>query len=264
MRSALRDGVIATMLDPFQPIRDSALIELATGQYPRAMEILNEGRAALDRVENPYAQAQLLAMLANTEAMIGEIDEARADAERALAIARRLQNPSTSGNAFHAMAWALQRDDPAAALAATEQYLDLHHHDHLPNASALGGVLALAGGLRSRLGDHTGALENLREAASVSRDQGARPQLAATLDWSLSPLVKLGRPKPAAMFIGALTNGSLAEVSSFPGVDAPRARNLERARAALGDEPTNRLVKHGAAMTYDEITAYALDNLGPA
>jgi hypothetical protein len=53
-------------------------------------------------------------------------------------------------------------------------------------------------------------------------------------------------------------------VSSFPGVDAPRARNLERARAALGDEPTNRLVKHGAAMTYDEITAYALDNLGPA
>ena len=69
-----------------------------------------------------------------------------------------------------------------------------------------------------------------RSSDRVARDQGARPQLAATLDWSLSPLVKLGRPEPAATFVGALTGGPLAEVGNFPGVDAARARTLERIR----------------------------------
>jgi hypothetical protein len=83
--------------------------------------------------------------------------------------------------------------------------------------SAAGAGMALAGGLRGRLGDLIGALELLREAVIVSRDQGARPQVAAALDWSLTPLIKVGRPEPAATFVGALTGGPLAENGQLPG-----------------------------------------------
>ena len=101
----------------------------------------------------------------------------------------------------------------------------------------------------------------LREAVILCRDQGARPSLAATLDWSLAPLVKLEHPGPAATFIGALSDGPLAEVSGFPGVAATRARVLERIRAAIGDETTDERLAQGEAMTYDEIVNYALDHL---
>ena len=109
-----------------------------------------------------------------------------------------------------------------------------------------GSSLALAGGLRARLGDPEGAVPLLREAVILCRDQGARPSLAAALDWSLAPLVKLGHPGPAATFIGALSDGPLAEVSGFPEVDAARARILERIRAALGDETTDERLAQGA------------------
>jgi hypothetical protein len=54
------------------------------------------------------------------------------------------------------------------------------------------------------------------------------------------------------------------EVSGFPGVDAARARVLERIQTALGDDATDALVAEGAAMTYDESIEYALDHLDPA
>ena len=98
----------------------------------------------------------------------------------------------------------------------------------------------------------------------MSRDQGARPQLAAALDWSLSPLIKVGRPEPAATFVGALTGGPLAEMGNFPDVDTARARILERLHVALGDDTSDALVGRGAAMTYDEIVDYALHHLEPA
>ena len=121
----------------------------------------------------------------------------------------------------------------------------------------------MAGGLRFRLGDPNGALELLREAVVVARDLGARPQLSATLDWSLSPLVKVGRPEPAATLVGALTRGALADVGNFPLVAGARARTLERVRVELGEDSTDRLVAEGAAMTYDEIIDYALRHLEP-
>jgi tetratricopeptide (TPR) repeat protein len=262
--ASLRDGVVATSPYPFFPYQALGFIEVATGDYQRAVEFENEARAAFDAVDNPLAEAQLLSALASYEALVGQVDQARADAERALELARRLRNPTTLAMAFHGTAWALQRDDPGAALAAAEQYLDLQRETHASDEGVAGALLALAGGLRARLGDPVGALELVREAVIVSRDQGKRPQLAAALDWSLAPLIKLGRPEPAATFVGALTGGPLAEVSGFPDVDAARARTLDRLRASLGDETTDARVAHGAAMTYDEIIEYALHHLDAA
>jgi hypothetical protein len=195
--------------------------------------------------------------------MAGQLDQARADAESVLEMARRLQNPGLLADAFHAMAWAYQRDEPAVALAAAEQSIELHRRG-LAKGGAAAGLFGLAGGLRFRVGDHNGALELLREAVVAARDMGARPQLSAALDWSLSPLVRVGRPAPAATLVGALTRGALADVGNFPLVAEVRARTLERIRVELGEDSTDRLVAEGAAMSYDEIINYALQHLEPA
>jgi predicted ATPase len=256
-QDALRDGIVATSRDPFHPHEAMSYVEILTGHYRRALEVLTEARGALDTVDNPYAAAQLLSQLATFEAMAGEFDQARADAESGLELARPLKNPRLDALALNALAWALQRDDPEAALGALDSLEGRFRGSTLPSS------LALAGGLRARLGNPEGALPLLREAVIVSRDEGARPSLAAALDWSLAPLVKLGQSESAATFVGALTGGPLAEVSGFPDVES-RARVLERIRAALGDNAADVLVARGAAMTYDEIIDFALNHLDPA
>jgi predicted ATPase/class 3 adenylate cyclase len=258
-RDALRDGVVTTSPNPLMPYQSLSYIEILTGHYPRAVEIQAEARAALDTIDDPFAEAYLHMQAASFEAMAGEVGQARADAERAVELARRLRNPSLLGFSLSSLGWALQRDDPEAALHALEQALEKQHF--VGQGIMQPSSLALAGGLRARLGDPLGAFPLLREAVINSRDQGARPSLAAALDWSLSPLIKLKQPEPAATFVGALTGGPLAEVSSFPGVDAARVRTLERIRTTLSDQTTDALVAQGAAMTYDEIIDYALDHL---
>jgi tetratricopeptide (TPR) repeat protein len=260
--AALRDGVIATTLYPAAAFSHLGFIEMTTGDFNRALDLLNDARDALENIDNPYADVRLLGGLASFESMGGQIEQARRDAERALASARRSQNPSALAIAYFATAWALQRDDPTGALTAAQQCIELYRQGY-PAGVGLG-MFALAGGLRARLGDPVGALAFLHEAAEVARDQGTRPQLAAALDWALSPLVKLLRLEPAATFVGVLTAGALAEVDRFPGVDTARARILQRVSKELGDETTQAYVDHGTTMTYDAVVEHALHHLQPA
>jgi hypothetical protein len=259
-RLALRDGIISTIVNPYAPHQAAAAFELSAGNHARAREIGDEARAALNTIDNPYAQTAFFGSIATFEGMAGRIEDARADAGRAVQLARQSGNRYLLAGAYHGTAWALQRDDPAAALAAAEKSLAFYREIDIAAAHAPG-VNSLTGGLRARLGDDAGALELLHEAVIVGRDQGVRPQLAAALDWALSPLSRTGQADVAATFIGGLTGGALAGVGNFPGVDTARARTLERIRTVLGDEKTDELVAHGAAMSYDELVEYAIHHL---
>ena len=258
--AALRDGIITATPNPLAPYQAAVAFEMSAGDSASALKIVDDTRTALDTVDNHFARTYFLAAVATFESMAGRIDDARADAERAVELARQLPNRSLNANAQHALAWALQRDDPAAALAAAEQYLELSRQSEIPHFTT-SAVTALAGGLRSRLGDDTLALELLHEAVVLARDQGARPQLAATLDWALRPLLRTGQPEVVAILLGTLTTGALAQVGNFPGVHAPRARRLERVRIALGQASADELVRRGAAMSYDELVEYAVEHL---
>jgi predicted ATPase/class 3 adenylate cyclase len=260
-QAAMQDGVMATTVNPLAPHGGAVTFEMTAGNDARALEITDHTLASLDSLNNPYAQTWILAGTATFDAMAGRFDRARSNAEQAMTRARQSGNRNLLASAYHGSAWALQRDDPAAALAAAEHYIDLHRQFDISHHAATSAVMALAGGLRARLGDNTGALEVLHEAVLVARDQGARPQLAAALDWALSPLRRAGQPGTAATFLGALTRGALAGVGNFPGVDNARARTLDGIRAGLGDEKTDELVNQGAAMSYDELVQYAIQNL---
>jgi predicted ATPase len=258
--AAMRDGIIATRVNPLAAYQAAATFEMTVGNHARAFEIADNARAAFATIDHPYAESYVLSSIVTFEAMAGRIDDARADAQRAVELARRLGNQTLLASAHHATAWALQRDDPAAALAAAEQYLDLYRQNDIA-AGAASTVTALAGGLRARLRDDPGALELLRGAIIIGRDQGARPQLASGLDWTLSPLIRAGRPDVAATLLGGLTTGALTNVGNFPGVDTARARNLERLRSLLGDQRTDDLLSRGATMSYDELIQFAIDHL---
>jgi hypothetical protein len=220
-----------------------------------------DARRSLSEVD-AYTEARWLATVAAYEGLAGQIEQARTDAERAIELAQPLQNRTVRALGWHGLAWALFRDEPEASLQAIEHYLELL--GGITTNGIAGAALGLAGGLRGRLGDPVGAIERLRGAVIVSRDEGARPQVAAALEWSISLLARVGRTDAAAVCLGALTAGSLAEVSNYPSAfSGARARALDRLRAALGDAATTRLVDQGAAMTYDEIVQYAIDHLEP-
>jgi predicted ATPase/class 3 adenylate cyclase len=260
VQDARRDGIIETTTSPFAPYMGAVAFDMASGD-PHALDNANDVRAALDSIDNPYARAGFLGPIATFEAMAGLYEQARTDAERGLELARGTRNVAVIGSALQGTAWALQRDDPAAALAAAEEFLDLYREFKIRPVDA-SSVLGLAGGLRARLGDDIGALELLHQAVASARDQGVRPQFVAALDWSLTPLIRTGRPDVAAAFLGALTRGSLAGVGNFPGVGDARARSLERVRNQLGDE-TETHMGRGAAMSYDELADYATRQLDP-
>jgi hypothetical protein len=259
-RAALRDGVIQGSPHPLAAHTSLMAIEISVGNAQAAIEVGNAARPVLETIDSPYAEGLILSGLAIWEAMVGQWEQSSADAARSLEVARRLQNPTCLVQALHAIAWAHQRDDPAGALSAADQSIHIYRQSPRILGAAVA-VLALAGGLRSRLGDPSGALELVHESLVLAREQGARPQLASTLDWALSPLIKVGRAEAAATLVGALTRGSLAGVGEFPGVASARTKILQRLQAIIGEETTHALVARGAAMSYDETVEYALTEL---
>jgi hypothetical protein len=193
--------------------------------------------------------------------MAGQLEHARTDSARALGLARSLQNVEAIARSLLGRSWALQRDDPAATLDALEEYLDLYRRFGV-NPGGATSALSLAGGLRARVGDDTGALELLHDAAVLARDLGVRPQFAATLDWALTPMFRTGTADVAATFLGALADGALKGVGDWPGVADARSKALDRARRVLGNEVDTHYAR-GAAMSYDELVAYAIGRLEP-
>ena len=102
-------------------------------------------------------------------------------------------------------------------------------------------------------------------AALIARDEGVRPQLGAVLDWAVLALVRTGRPDVAVVFLGILTHGALSDVSNYLLTgDYARDQALERLRSVIGDDTeVDALVARGAAMSYDEMVTYALEQLAP-
>jgi tetratricopeptide (TPR) repeat protein len=258
---AQRDGIVMGTVDPLFPYGGAVIFEMAAGNYARALELADDTRADIDTVDNPFSQSWFLSTVATMEALVGDFAQARIDAERSLALARQLRNVAMIANALQGTAFALQRDDPAAALAAVEEFLDLHRAFDVGTGIAT--ALNVAAAIYARLGDDISALARLHDAVAVARDHGVRPQLIAALDWSLGPLLRTGRPDATATLLGALTDGALADVGNFPNVADGRTRNLQRVRDLLGDE-TDAHVARGAAMTYTELADYAMGALESA
>jgi predicted ATPase/class 3 adenylate cyclase len=258
---ALDHGIVTSLIKPLDPYVMLVAIEMTAGNHTRAFELVGAARSYLDDLQHNSDTARILAGFAAFEAMAGQLDAARADSDRAIQLVQRTGNQQVLANVLNGRAWALQRDDPQAALAVAEQFLEIYRRTGVARSVAPG-LTALAAGLRARLGDNHGALPLLRDAVVIARDDGTLPTAAAALGFALNPLCRIGRPEAAATLIGALDRGALAHVAGFPGTADARARTLARVRDALGDDHAERLIERGAAMTYEEVIGYAIEHFG--
>ncbi len=259
-RISVSDGIVTDSLSPWQPHQNLIFVELMVGNHERGQRLIDEGRAAFATTE-PVTEGSFLASAGTFQALLGRDDDARVMSERAVEIARATGSRYLLVQALSSLAWSLQRLDPETALAHVDEIAGYLGSD-VRHSGVEGSVLAMGGGLRARLGDHDGAFEYLYRAALVVRDEGARPQFGAVLDWSVPALARVGRREPAAVFLGALTQGVLADVSNYLSAGVyTRQRAIDRLRERLGTAEVDALVARGAAMTYDEIVAYAVEQL---
>jgi predicted ATPase/class 3 adenylate cyclase len=259
---AVQDGIVAESLSPWQPYQNLIFAELMTGGYEQAHALIERGRVAFAEAD-PVSEGMFLATIGTFLALLGRDEDARLVSERAVDLAHATGSQHMLVTALASLAWALQRSDPEAALARVDEVAG-YFRDGVRQSPVEGSLYALGGGLRARLGDDAGAFEYLHRAACVTRDDGGHPQFAAVLDWSVPLLAKFGRRDAAAVFLGALTQGVLANVSNYLVSGAyTRQRAIERLRASLSDAQVDPLLDRGARMTFDEIAAYAIEQLSP-
>ena len=160
---------------------------------------------------------------------------------------------------------ALNRADPAAALAAFEAYIVLARAG--AGSANLGIALGDVSLLRARAGDRVGALTAALEGIRYCDHTGNHATFGGTLSRTRHTLVQLGMWEQAAVVIGVLTEGPLAASDGQAGVAAERRdreQALQKTRAALGPDAFEEALARGAAMTYDEVADYTLAELDRA
>jgi hypothetical protein len=181
----------------------------------------------------------------------------------ALRLARLLGNPSLLASTLFNVAHGTWREEPASARALLDESAALT----MSGASGVvfGFVLGIRAELRVRDSDVQGALCDLREAASFSRDKGDRIMTDTSLDRGIAVLAAANTLDAAAVLAGAVTEGHGAEFSSLPRHEKPdRYRTIEKLRVELGPARYEDAFARGASMTPDEIvdfTIAAIDHL---
>jgi predicted ATPase/class 3 adenylate cyclase len=256
---ALSHGVCRESWSPGLAYLTLSYHALATGRHDELRDIMAQWRSALDEIDaDEYAVATGHWVRGSFGALLRD-PGARDEAETAMRIARRLDNPTAITNSMHALAMNLAPDSPDEALTLLEQALG---HVHVTNDNLTGNVLSMIAQIRARQGDRVGALEAVRDAIVHTDRLGDRPQLIAAIDWTIAVLRRFGHVEPAAVLVGAATEGPLAEINNFPGAHRLLGDDkFEPLEAQLGVESYEQLVRRGAAMSHDEMMRYAVGEL---
>jgi predicted ATPase/class 3 adenylate cyclase len=239
---ALVDGIPAGCASPSSAHLALAMSEAYSGRVPRAERTLTAGIELIEGLaaDDPAAQlthgrATLLAQRAIVRSAAHENDDARADLDAALALAREIGNPSLLVDALYAASWVHWDDDPDRALAALEECIVVTRE--VGGHSTIDGALSQAARLHVRRGETRPALEMLREAIAHSHRTGYRRATMFALSCAADVFDRAGDAETAAVLAG-----SSAAVPLGPD-------------AAADNEP------HPAALSLEATVAFALDRI---
>jgi predicted ATPase/class 3 adenylate cyclase len=262
-RDALHDGVT-----PSSPgIRAYTALIMSQTFAGRLTEARATLREAMQATEMPGVsdldRAWMLQTSAASRALMGDMEDARASADTAMALARRIGHPSELAAALWVGSLTRAHDDPDEALAFAEQAIALSRSG--ASGMVFGHVLPIRAQLRARNGDVSGAVCDLREAITHSHGTGDKVMLMVAFDRGISVFDALGLTEPAAILAGVVLRGPLAVLSILPPAEREdRAVLLERVRTLIGRTAYERAVAQGAAMNANEAVTYALDALDSA
>jgi quinol monooxygenase YgiN len=199
-----------------------------------------------------YTRASLRTRTAMLESW-ANVPSARAHADEAVDLARRLGNPSALTEALYVWSWA-HSDDKPAALAALEESVALTRAG--ASEVVFDGALAYAAKLRAETDERVEAVALLREAIAHSCRIGYRRAALFALSCAVEVLLHLGRPHAAAVVSG------YTPVQLITGPLPRRA-----VRTALGLDESERAAARGNEMTFDELVTFTLrqlDEIGPS
>jgi hypothetical protein len=108
-------------------------------------------------------------------------------------------------------------------------------------------------------GDIRGAVAPMREAIRIAHTDDDRPAFAVCLARGAAVMAALGELEKAGVFWGAVTDGV------FAGLTVLRANEIAghndimaRVRSELGPDGYAAATAHGAAMTYEQLNAFAM------
>ncbi|HYB15712.1 MAG TPA: hypothetical protein VEF71_09605, partial [Streptosporangiaceae bacterium] len=237
-----------------------ASIYAMTGQPERGAGIAREGRQEAADQGSEVLVGFLLVMEALAWTRAGDYAAARPPAMEAVEVARRVQNPCLSAEAFCAAAGAVWPGDPQAALALIDDSLALARAGATDQIHD--GALTLAGIIRAGNGDLPGALAALQEAVAQQHADGNRLFLGMTLNIAGMVLARLGEAGPAAVLAGASSAhfpASISAANQDERMAFDEAQSLTR--RALGEAAYGAALGRGAAMDEDQVVGYALGEL---
>ncbi|HEY8217451.1 MAG TPA: BTAD domain-containing putative transcriptional regulator [Acidimicrobiia bacterium] len=260
---ATRDGPVAGCPAPSLSYACLSLVCVQAGQPHEALERAIEADAAFDAMDASLRdRTDFYAFTAFCAAIAGDLEAARAHADRSLQLARSAGTPSALAHALYARGHVLAEIDPEAALAALDESIALTRAG--ASAFAFGAALHQAARLRAQIGDAGAAMQALKASVAHEHQRGSRPSIVITLTVGVDVLATLGYAEQAAVLAGVITGGPLAPLIADR-IDSTEQVSLERAlapvREKLGADGYARCTARGAAMSYDEIIDYTLTEL---
>jgi hypothetical protein len=190
----------------------------------------------------------------------GDVEDARESADGALVLARGIGSPSELAAALWTASLTRVRDEPDEALAFADESIALTRAG--ASGSVFGHLLPIRAQLRAANGDAAGAVRDLREALTYTVDTGDKVMLMVAFDRGISVFHSLGLAEPVAVLAGVVLRGPLVVLSILPQAERrDRAVLLDQVRELIGGDTYERDLAQGAAMTGDEVVAYALEQL---
>jgi hypothetical protein len=218
-------------------------------------------RALPAGTDQAFARCSIDCFAASWSMVGGEVGRARRHADAALRTARASDVPSLLAAALAMYGWSYWSVEPADALRALEESVELTRRGASDSAFdlALGRIAAL----RARLGDPVGALRALHEVTEHVDETGNHPSVVGVLIWGTSALTLLSEFELAAEFAGAAEGPLSALFGGF--VSGPDAEEFETARrevrAQLGQEAYDAATARGAGLAYEEAVEHVLEQI---
>jgi hypothetical protein len=186
-------------------------------------------------------------------AVMGDTDEALAESQNMLAIARGASNPSLAGAMLLAYGWVRRHGDPTAAYEALHQGWRIAEEcNNRQQASITAGLLS---GLATARGEFTDAFDYITTTIRYYYDSGTVELMHVTLGILVVLLDRLGYHEPAATISGFAAD-ALAR-ASFPEI----ADAIAHLRELLGEKQYEALANAGANMTHAAIASYAFQQI---
>jgi predicted ATPase/class 3 adenylate cyclase/DNA-binding winged helix-turn-helix (wHTH) protein len=255
---AIQDGVEPDANGPHGAYTVLAITSRMEGRMDEAMQWLADGQRAVADLDKPFANVALSATIAMWAASTGNYERARTEADRAVALARRLGQPTNIGLALVAAGTAWERDDPQASLAAFEEAIAIRH-----TGADRGEIrIALTGTTRARIaaGDIKGAVAEARDGIAYYHHAGLGSHVVALVNETIFALAAAGEPEVAAVLAGVVAAGRVSELDLTFNPERLEAV-LTRLRDEIGPESYATAFAQGEAMSADDAVAFALAEL---